>query len=347
MSLFSRTVRRRVGVVTCTGILLAGTTLLPAPANADTAPVPPETTLTVSADALPTVQVNGVVWDQVVVGNRVYATGQFSSARPAGAAAGTNETPRSNILAYDLTTGALITSWAPALNAQGLALAASADGTRIYVGGDFTSVSGTSRSRIAALDATSGAVLTSFGASLGSRVWDIAVSGSTVYVGGSFTTAGGQARSRLAAFTAATGALTTWAPVADSEVVALVAPAGSGKVVVGGRFFTLNGADYYGMGALDATTGQTLPWAATSTVRNAGPYASINSLSTDGAYVYGTGYTYLVVPGSEDDGNFEGTFAAAVGTGELSWVSGCRGDTYSAVPISESCTASVTRTTAA
>jgi hypothetical protein len=117
-------------------------------------------------------------------------------------------------------------------------------------------------------------------------------------------------------------------------VVALVAPAGSGKVVVGGRFFTLNGVDYYGMGALDATTGQTLPWAATSVVRNAGPYASINSLSTDGTYVYGTGYTYLVQPGSEDDGNFEGTFAAAVGTGELSWVSGCRGDTYGAVPIS-------------
>jgi hypothetical protein len=89
-----------------------------APAAADTAPVPPETTETVSADALPTVQVNGVVWDQVVVGNRVYATGQFTQARPAGAAAGTNQTARSHILAYDLTTGALITSWAPTLNAR-------------------------------------------------------------------------------------------------------------------------------------------------------------------------------------------------------------------------------------
>ena len=60
---------------------------------------------TVSAAALPTVQINGVVWDQVIVGNRVFATGQFTQARPAGAAPGTNETPRSNILAYDLTTG--------------------------------------------------------------------------------------------------------------------------------------------------------------------------------------------------------------------------------------------------
>ncbi|MGH8979315.1 MAG: hypothetical protein ACRDV7_14640, partial [Acidimicrobiia bacterium] len=75
-----------------------------APAWADTAPDDPALE-TVSAAALPTVQINGVVWNQVIVGNRVYATGQFSQARPAGAAAGTNQTPRSNILAYDLTTG--------------------------------------------------------------------------------------------------------------------------------------------------------------------------------------------------------------------------------------------------
>src|SRR5436305_1136616 len=94
-------------------------TLLPLqPATADTAPLPPVTTPTVSADALPTVQVNGVVWSSVTIGNRVYATGSFTSARPAGSAAGSNETPRSNILAFDITTGALVTSWAPTLNGQ-------------------------------------------------------------------------------------------------------------------------------------------------------------------------------------------------------------------------------------
>src|SRR5690349_8521963 len=91
----------------------------PAPAHADTAPVAPITQPTVSADSLPTVQINGIVYSQVVVGNRVFATGEFTSARPAGAALGTNETPRSNILAYDLTTGELIQSWAPTLNAAG------------------------------------------------------------------------------------------------------------------------------------------------------------------------------------------------------------------------------------
>ena len=93
-------------------------TLRATPAAADTAPTDPSLE-TVSAARLPTVQINGVVWDTLIVGNRVFATGQFSQARPAGAAAGVNETPRSNILAFDLTSGNLITSWAPTLNAQG------------------------------------------------------------------------------------------------------------------------------------------------------------------------------------------------------------------------------------
>ena len=67
--------------------------------------VPPAT---VTADTLPTVQINGVVWAQEIVGNTVYVGGNFTSARPAGSASGTNEVARSNFLAYDLTTGALL-----------------------------------------------------------------------------------------------------------------------------------------------------------------------------------------------------------------------------------------------
>ncbi len=66
-----------------------------------------------SADALPTVQIDGVVWSQAVVGNTVYAGGRFNNARPAGAAAGTKLTPRGNLLAYDITTGNLVTSFDP------------------------------------------------------------------------------------------------------------------------------------------------------------------------------------------------------------------------------------------
>ena len=50
---------------------------------------------TVSDDALPTVQANGVVWAQVTVGNTVYATGKFTETWPAGTtASSTNQTAR-------------------------------------------------------------------------------------------------------------------------------------------------------------------------------------------------------------------------------------------------------------
>src|SRR5690349_18288938 len=52
---------------------------------------------TVTADPLPTVQVNGIVWAQVLVGNTVYATGSFTKARPAGSPAGVNEVTRRNL----------------------------------------------------------------------------------------------------------------------------------------------------------------------------------------------------------------------------------------------------------
>ena len=74
----------------------------------------------VTADALPTVQIDGVVWSQAVVGNTVYAGGNFANARPAGAAPGTNLTPRNNLLSYNLSTGVLNSSFAPSLNAQAM-----------------------------------------------------------------------------------------------------------------------------------------------------------------------------------------------------------------------------------
>ncbi len=105
----SKTIERlRTGIITVvatalcvTGLALLGTET----AMASPAPVQSSPDNLVTADALPTVQIDGVVWSQAVVGNTVWAGGRFNNARPAGAAAGTNLTPRSNLLAYDITTG--------------------------------------------------------------------------------------------------------------------------------------------------------------------------------------------------------------------------------------------------
>ncbi len=306
------------GVLAVAGGLTAGT----APAAADTAPPTAGTPVTVSADALPTVQVDGVVWSQVVVGNTVYAGGKFTTARPAGAAPGTNTVTRTNLLAYDIRTGALVTTFAPTLNGQVQTVAASPDGTRLYVGGEFTSVNGVNRYRVAAFNTATGALVSTWAPTLDYRARAIVATNTTVYVGGAFNVANGNTRNRLAAFSASTGALLAWAPAADAGVLSMVmAPDGS-KLVVGGQFTKLAGVAAYGMGALDPVTGAVLPWNATKVLRNAGTNAAINSLSTDGTNIYGTGYVFGA------GGNIEGGFALTPSTGDIVWVQDCHGDHY-------------------
>jgi len=323
---------RHIAVAAAVLMVTSVFTMTTGVAGADTAPIDPTEPQTVAADSLPTVQIDGVVWDQVIVGNTVYVTGSFAKARPAGAAAGTNETDRANILAYDITTGALITTWAPSLNAQGRVIKASADGSTIYVGGDFTQVNGTTRNRVAALDAATG-VLRPFNGNANGNVDALAVSGNTLYMGGAFTVVGNQPRSRLAAVNATTGAILPWAPTASLEVRALVVPAGKGKVIAGGHFDMINGVQTRGLVALDADTGATIPFPANQVVSNWGADAAIWSLSTNNDQVFGTGLTYLVNNNPTTGGNLEATFAADATTGNLIWVNGCRGDHYDSVPL--------------
>ncbi|MDO9379202.1 MAG: hypothetical protein Q7T56_10165 [Nocardioidaceae bacterium] len=316
-----------VAVVLAAAVALAGTSTV----SADTAPDDPNnpgTPVTVSADALPTVQVNGVVWQQVTVGDTVYATGSFTSARPAGAAAGVDEVPRSNALAYDIRTGTLL-PWAPALNAQGLAVVASPDGRRIYLGGDFTQVNGATRSRLVAVDPTNGATIGAFSSRTDAKVKALAATTDTVYVGGLMSTVGGVSRFRVGALRASDGAVLPFRPVLEGGAVnAIVVAPDRSKVVLGGAFTKVNGSSRpgYGLMAVDASTGASLPWSVNDVVRNGGSNAAVTSLSADADGVYGTGYVY----GS--GGNFEGTFRARWSDGRILWLEDCHGDSYGAFP---------------
>ena len=300
----------------------------PGVAVGDTAP-PVGTPATVSADALPTWQINGVVWSQVVVNNIVYVTGSFSRARPPGVAAGgAGEVAATNIFAYDIRTGNRVTSFNHSLNQQGRVITAAPGGGRIYVGGDFTTVDGVSRAHIAAFDTASGALTASFHPTVNKTVLALAATAGTVFLGGTFDSVNSVARKRLAAVSAATGGLLGWAPTVDngSAQTMVVAPDQS-RVIVGGSFTTLSGKPAYGMGALNATTGAILPWAANLTIRDAGLNGAILSLRTDGQQIYGSGYAF----GS--GASFEGTFAAAPTTGKLTLVNDCHGDTYDVLPM--------------
>lgn len=308
--------------------LAVGATFGPS-ASADVPPILDRDSQLVTNDPLPTVQIDGIVWDQAVVGDTVYVVGDFDSARPAGSPAGTNEVPRSNILAYDITTGELIDGFAPALNRQAMAVTSSPDGSRIYVGGEFTQANGVNRYRLAALDAQTGALINSFFPIVDYRVGAIWATDTTVYAGGKFSKVGNglsASRQNLAAFDASTGGVLPWAPTADAEVLDMLLTPDGSKMVLAGRFLEVNGAEAYGMGAVDPATGDTLPWPANQVVRNAGEKSAITTLKTDGTSVFGTGYHF------GEGGNVEGSFSMDQ-AGNVNWVQACNGDTHDVEPM--------------
>lgn len=174
---------------------------------------------------------------------------------------------RRAVAALDMSTG-LATGWNPgSSSAGGSTCGLALDGQTLYVGGDFTTMGGQTRSGVAALDTATGQA-TAWDAKLGGTpnygvsVCRLAVSGGTVYVAGAFVSSGGEARSGLAAFSASTGALTPFAaslPVQPGRILWL---AGSGSTVwIGGTFDLYGGVLRDGMAALDTRTGQVLDWA--------------------------------------------------------------------------------------
>ena len=147
-----RSLRVLAALAACVPLTLAFLPAAAAPAAAAEADASGRPQANYTADPLPTVQINGVVWDQLIVGDVVYVVGSFSQARPYGAPAGSQETPRANMLAYRLSTGELIDGFAPELNNAGRTLALSEDGRTLYVGGDFNKVNGEWHSGMAAFD---------------------------------------------------------------------------------------------------------------------------------------------------------------------------------------------------
>ena len=148
----------------------------------------------------------------------------------------------------------------PATNGQVYAIAVS--GNTIYIGGFFTSVGGTLRNGIAALDATTLAV-TSWNPDAGEgSVYTIAISGTDIYVGGMFTTIGGQTRNNIAKLTSASNAAdATWNPNATGGSYVNTIVIDGTTVYAGGLFTTIGGQTRTNLAALSSTsTGAATSW---------------------------------------------------------------------------------------
>ena len=329
-------------------------------ARADTAP-PSGVPATVSADALPTVQTDGVVWATAISGNTVYATGKFTTATDIDGQTYT----RNNLLAFDITTGSLKQTFNHALSggtgncwstaqqgAQGCSVAVSPDGTKLIVGGSFTAVDGQARANSAAFDLTNNTLLPGFSGA-GNTVMAVEMTNTQAFIGGAFSAVNGVSKLRLAAFTNSTGALdTAWtanvtgvnsdgSSGAVAYVYGIAAAENVGNLIVVGSFNRINGVKYNSQGAVKLAGGTNVtPWASQSDssfpIRMQGTLGPVDTLGYTSATVAGnqayiTAFTYQIrYPGS-----FEGRAAINTSNGNLVFMQQCLGDTYDSIAIAQ------------
>jgi uncharacterized delta-60 repeat protein len=141
-------------------------------------------------------------------------------------------------------------SLSPSLNNQVLALALQADG-KILAGGDFTSLNGQTRLRIARLN-PDGSVDTNFNPGASNSVRCLAVqTNGAILAGGDFISLGGQTRSRIGRLNPDGSLDGGFNPGANNSVRAVAVQA-DGKILVGGLFTTLGGTNCNYLGRLNA-----------------------------------------------------------------------------------------------
>lgn len=130
--------------------------------------------------------------------------------------------------------------------------AAVRDGDTLYIAGDFTSVGGQPRNRLAAIDLTTNTV-TAWNPNVNGFIGTMLKSGNTIYIGGNFSTVGGTSRPNVAAISTTTGLLTSFNANVNGNVWAM-AISGS-TLYIGGYFTTVGGNAQVSCAAVNATTG--------------------------------------------------------------------------------------------
>ncbi len=199
-------------------------------------------------------QVNAIIQ----MGETVIVGGTFTQVRRFN-----NQTvlSRPYVFAYNASTGVIDAGFAPQVDRYVEALAPGPDGRSVFLGGNFTTVNGSTYRKVARVNLADGSLVTGFKANASASVLDAVANGGWLYVSGKFTTIKGVSRSGLARLDPNTGAVDANLnlPFANPERGTLgvphidVAPDGSRLVAIG-SFSTVGGLPRSQIAVLDLTT---------------------------------------------------------------------------------------------
>jgi trimeric autotransporter adhesin len=154
-------------------------------------------------------------------------------------------------------------------------------GGTLYLGGSFTSVGGSARNHLAACDAATGNLITTWNPNANGVVRALKVSpaGTRVYVGGDFSAVGGAARSRVAALSPSSGAAFAWSPYVNDSVKAVTTSTTGSTVYVGGDFDSAEGAGRSRLAAFNATSGNLSSTFKPTVSNGAGHFATVLTMA--------------------------------------------------------------------
>lgn len=248
---------------------------------------------------------SGAIEDIVQWGSRVVLVGSFTQLSDAN---GTAFAQR-YIAAYDIDSGLLDRSFRPTFDRPITAAAVSADGQDLFVVGQFNSVNGVTRRKVAKLN-WDGSLDTAFRANANARVSAVAVAqdGSAVYLGGFFSRIRAVDRGRLAAVNPVTGAVDPdfdlpitegLGPDATLKVQSLLLTPDDDTLVVIHTGARVDGELREGIALIDTQGKELLPWRTelyTENLPRVGGVLRITEgdIAPDGSY-------FVVVSGSGGD----------------------------------------------
>ncbi|TIC81545.1 hypothetical protein E8D34_17845, partial [Nocardioides sp. GY 10113] len=314
------------------GGLVAAVATPPAPAQAAT------NDQTLSGTASSMWQTNQPVDALATANGVVFAGGRFTQVRPPGTNSNSNQAvSRTYLAAFNASTGALITSFNFTLNGRVYDLKVSPNGQTLYVAGSFSSVNGSARGRVAAIN-LSNYTLTSFNPNANRVVTALGPTANRLYLSGDFTTVGGADRPTIASVVAVGASSGTPGALDNSFGATLTAPEpnpfsgtpspralsilpspNGQRLLIGGGFNAVNGTATGGVASLDPATGALQDWSAnTDQPINTNCGGRTRAIITDGTNAY-------VTAEGDPPGCYEGTYAADIETGEMVWNSECLG----------------------